>query len=228
MNGRREQLMSLLSEGGMSIKEMASKLYVSEMTVRRAVKPLIDEGLITHSRGRISLNMGDSDISYSIRRDVDQDEKIRIARRAAELLQGGEMLFIDGSTTCSHLLPELVKRKPRLVVTNSLDLCTELGNMGILTKITGGDYNTFDRCVEGYGALKFIEAFNFDIAFLSAKGIDSEQITDTEEGQSNVRRAVLEQAKRSVFLMSHSKYGKRFQRKLCNVTDVTVITDTEE
>ena len=74
MDQRREQLISLLSSGGMSIKELSARLYVSEMTVRRALKPLLEEGLITHSRGKITLNSNDSGIASCIRRDTYVDE----------------------------------------------------------------------------------------------------------------------------------------------------------
>ena len=227
MDQRREQLISLLSSGGMSIKELSARLYVSEMTVRRALKPLLEEGLITHSRGKITLNSNDSGIASCIRRDTYVDEKIMMARRAAEHLRGGEIIYIDASDTCAHLLAELVKYKPRLVITNSLDLCMGLGNLGIMTKLTGGDYNPFDRSVGGYGAIKCINAFSFDIAFLSAKGMDIKYLTDSEEDHFTMHCAVLEHSAKTVFLMSKETRGKRYQYIVGETDEFTVITDDE-
>ncbi len=227
MDQRKERLISLLSTGAMSIKELSAKLYVSEMTVRRALKPLLEEGLITHSRGKITLNSDENAIASCIRRETYVDEKILIARRAAEYLRGGETVYVDSSDACTYLLPELVKYKPRLVVTNSLDLCTGLGDLGIMTKLTGGDYNPFNKSVGGYGALKFIGAFNFDIAFLSSKGMDMHYISDIDEDDFIIHRAALEHSVKSVFLMSKETRGKRYQYIVGETDELTVITDDE-
>jgi DeoR/GlpR family transcriptional regulator of sugar metabolism len=224
MNQRREQLISLLSSGATSIKELSSKLYVSEVTVRRALKPLIEEGLITYSRGKITLNGNEDGIAACVRIDTCIDEKIIMARRAAEHLCGGELIYIDSSDTCTYLLPELVKRKPRLVVTNSLDLCMGLGNLGIMTKLTGGDYNPFDRSVGGYGALRCICTFNFDIAFLSSSGMDMHYISDIDEDNLTIHRTVLEHSVKTLFLMSKETRGKRYPYIVAETDDVIIIT----
>ncbi len=224
MNERRDEILAILAEGSKSVKELASLLYISEMTVRRAVKPLVAEGTVSHTRGRVSLNYGNEDIAYDIRRDLCGDEKVRLARLGAQYLSGGELVYIDDSTTCYNLIPHLTRCKPKCVVTNSLRLALELGRVGIATKIIGGDLNFFDKCVEGCDAVRFISGFNFDVAFLSAKGIDEKHVSDNHEGQATVRRTVIEHSKRSIFLIDKSKHGKSYPYIIVNTNEITVIS----
>ena len=227
MEQPRKKLLNILAEGGMSIKDLASNLNASEATVRRALKPLIEEGSISYYRGKVTLKKHiENTIMQKITIEDGIEEKIDMAKQAAVHLAGGEIVFIDGSNICKYLLPELVTKKPRLVVTNSADLCAELAGIGIITKLTGGDYNPFTKCVSGCESIKFISSFNFDVAFMSAKGINENFITDTEEELAALMRTVTEHSRKSVFLMPKSAHDKSYSYVISDVDCITVISET--
>ena len=226
MEQPRKKLLTMLAEGGMSVKDLAANLNASEATVRRALKPLIEEGSISYYRGKVTLKKHiENKLASAIKIEDRLEEKIELARRAADFLTGGEVIFIDGNGICNHLLPELVSKKPRLVVTNSIDLCAELAGIGIITKLAGGDYNPFTKCVEGCESIKFISAFNFDVAFMSAKAINESFITESEEGLAALMRTVTEHSHKSVFLMEKSAHDKSYPYVVSDVDCVTIISE---
>ncbi len=228
MNSRQNEIIELIRNESKTIKQISKLLYIGEMTVRREIKLLEDEGLVVKYRGMVTLNPKESDASYDIRQNLLHKEKAELAKLSASYLEKGQLIFIDGSTTCSNLLSELGKYKPMCVVTNSLNLAIQLSKAGINVKIVPGDVNSFDKCIVGCDAVKYICGYCFDVAFLSAKGISNGKITDDDDAQTYIRRAVIENSKRAVFLLDSSKTDKMYPYVICDSSEVIVITNKND
>ena len=223
MNSRQNEIIEFLKNGSKSIKEISHSLYVGEMTVRRELKALEEEGIVTKYRGIVALSPESTDVSYELRRDVLQGEKVELARRAMRYLENNQLIFVDGSTTCRHLVPEIAKYKSSVVVTNSLVLALELSHKGVNVKMVPGYIDDFEKSVYGCDAIKYIENFNFDVAFFSGKGFDDERITDSNEEQIYIRKTVMERSKKSIFMMDSSKKGKIYPYTMANIEDIILI-----
>lgn len=223
MNSRQKEIIDFLKNGSKSIKEISHSLYVGEMTVRRELKILEDEGLVTKYRGIVALSPESTDVSYELRRDVLQGEKVELSKRAMQYLDKDQLIFIDGSTTCRHLVSELAKYKTSAVVTNSLMLALELSRKGVKVKIVPGNIDDFEKAVVGPDAIRYLENFNFDLAFFSAKGFDDEIITDNNEEQISIRKTVMERSKKSIYMMDSSKKDKRYPYTIAKNEDIILI-----
>lgn len=226
MKSRQEEILELIAEAPKSIKQISELLYIGEMTVRREIKALECEGLVTKYRGIVARTVENSSAAYDIRANLFKSEKAELAKLASVYLERGQTVFIDGSTTCMHLLPYVVRSKPSCVITNSLRLADALCSAGIATKMVCGEMNAFDKCVIGCEALTYIGKFNFDIAFLSAKGIKGKKITDDNSAQTYIRRAVIENSAQTVLLMDSSKFDKGYCLTVCT-TDEVILVDAK-
>ncbi|MBQ9070801.1 MAG: DeoR/GlpR transcriptional regulator [Clostridia bacterium] len=223
MNSRQTEIIDFLKSGSKSIKEISGTLFIGEMTVRRELKLLEDEGIVTKYRGIVTLSPENTDVSYELRRDVLQAEKAELAKKAMSFLDKDQLIFVDGSTTCRHLVPEIAKYRNSVVVTNSLMMALDLSRSGVNVKIAPGKIDDFEKSVIGCDAVRYIENFNFDVAFFSGKGFDDEKITDSNEEQIHIRKTVMERSKKSVFMMDSSKKNKLYPFTVANLEDIILI-----
>ena len=227
MNSRQVEIIEFLKEGSRSIKEISAELFIGEMTVRRELKLLEDEGIVTKYRGVVAINPEGTDVSYDLRKNVLQAEKVELAKRAIEYIENNQLIFIDGSTTCRHLVSEIAKHKGLVVVTNSLMMALDLSRSGVSVKIAPGKIDDFEKSVYGCDTVKYIESFNFDVAFFSAKGFDETKITDSNEEQIYIRQTVMERSVKSIFMMDSSKKDKHYPYTVAKIEDIILIKNED-
>ena len=141
---RRRRLVNLVVErGSASVTALADELGVSSMTVRRDVKRLEEEGRLVSVAGgvakpaRLSL-----DATHRVKLGIRPREKAAIARRAAELIRPGDLLYLDAGTTMLALARLLAARPAAErvdVVTNDLAVAAAVGeHPGAQIHVLGG------------------------------------------------------------------------------------------
>ena len=221
---RQKRIMDLLRKRSMSVCDIASALSVSEMTVRRDISYLKEMGTVTQFRGGVAIKNFSAFRYFETRVEEAKDEKILLARKAVQYVKDGMLIFIDNSSTCYYIAPLLENFHNLMVVTNSSKVLSVLGELGIKVKMTSGNYNHRDKCVIGSETEEYIRNYRYDIAFLSASGSDKEIITSMSDALTNVRRAVIQSAARSYFLMIPSKTNRRSKFVICRTEDVELIT----
>src|SRR5688500_4104338 len=118
---RRDQLLELVRQKGFaSLPELAEALEVSESTVRRDLEQLEESGAAKRTHGGVFYTGREPRLPHFVDRQTNQwDKKKLIAERAAELVEDGDTLLLDGGTTTYEVAQRLVGRSLQ-VVTNSL------------------------------------------------------------------------------------------------------------
>ncbi len=208
----------------MSVHALARELYVCEMTVRRDLKSMSDEGYIQRYNGGAIYNSDEVVLPISDRKLLHSKEKMRLARKALPYLHDGMTVFIDCSSTCNYIIPLLADFKSIKVITNSVYNLLLAAKYNIPCTVIGGTYQNADMCMAGGLACRIMSEFNTDIAFLSALGIsDDGEITDSNEPLTEFRKVVLGRSEKSVFLMSNQKQSKKYLYKLCTKDDVDAV-----
>ena len=121
---RREIVKIVKHEGAVSTKELSNRLGVSEMTVRRDLEYLETRSSIKRHFGGASTDEVDEHpvTDFSIRLQTEVAEKKQIAAKALELIQEGDVLFLDHGTTCAYLARELLSFSNIRVLTHSLPI----------------------------------------------------------------------------------------------------------
>ncbi len=228
---REEQYIRLLSDGSSrTVNELSRILFVSEPTVRRDLTILKKKELVTCHRGLVTLSVKSPDkrIPLFIRDSEHTAAKAAIARKALSHIKDGDAIMLDASTTTFHLLPYLADFKNILVITNGVNAALEAANLGIRTICTGGEITLDSHCFVGTDAEHTLNKYNADVAFFSCRGIDDNGlVTDNSIQENSIRRIMIKNARKSVLLCDHSKFGQRHLNTLCNTKDLSAVISDE-
>ncbi|MDA3956611.1 DeoR/GlpR family DNA-binding transcription regulator [Oceanispirochaeta sp.] len=230
-NPRHDKILNLLQNlRQISVSDLTERLGVSQVTIRKDLTILEEKGLILRNHGGAMLAQATNQIStVSTRKGLFFDKKDRITSKAIELIQEGDSVCIDASST-NLLLAEKIKTLPIRVITNSLEIMKTLSSSRDITLTAiGGNFRQEASSFIGPIAEDTINQLQFDIAFIGATGIsvDGDFLThNTIEG--NVKKAMLKAAKRKVILADSSKLNARSFSKFANADLIDVlITDSK-
>ena len=203
---------------------------VSEMTIRRDLEALENEGRILRVHGGArslkALNMLVED-AFAKRSAANVEKKILISKKALEFIEDNSSVYIDaGSTTMT--LAEMLPDKNLLISTCGLNIAAELlkqknGRVNLI----GGEVNKNSISTYGPNARAAIENINIDVAFIASTafsekhGFSCGNVYDCE-----LKREILKKATRRIMLMDSSKIGSSMPYTFANCSDIDVlITD---
>ena len=213
-----------------TVEELSKRLGVSLSTIRRKLNVLSKQGLIVRTHGGAKPNDTNNFFpSFTFRVHENSLEKKKIALSAIKLIKNGDMIFLDGTTSSFFIAEYLSEFSNIRVITNGIDTLSLLAKNGIPAFSTGGDVSTFNPSVlVGHHAEEMIKNFHADIAFFSARSMNSSgEIYDCFEQENFVRKAMLENATTKVFLCDNSKFNNNSSFHLCSLDNVDyVISNT--
>jgi len=227
-NQRLQEMLRIIRESQhATVPELAQRLFISEATVRRDIAILERNGLILKSYGGISLNTGNNRfVQLNLRAVANEQAKKRIAARAAALVEPGDTLLIDGSSTVMCMIP-LLKQRNLTVITNSLRAAAQLGESGARVYVTGGLLLESSQVFVGSVAEAALNTFHADKLFFSATGVSAQgDISDYSEMEAHLRRIMLRRSAQQYLLCDSTKFEKQHLFHIANVESLTgVIAD---
>lgn len=222
-------IMGLLQENQvMPINELAKQAQASVSTIRRDLLTLQDEGKIKRTHGSAELSSTDNiELSYLLRKQAHEREKMAIAEIASTFLTNNQAVFIDSSSTASFLAPYMAKLENLVVITNGLRVATALGNIpSVKTYLTGGYLKYRSGSLLGETSIEYVDDFTADLFFFSCVGVRPDYVFMSSQRQSILKRKMVAQARKSILLADHSKFGQRGFFRLMPTTDLAaIITD---
>jgi DeoR/GlpR family transcriptional regulator of sugar metabolism len=219
---------AVVAEGSIRIERLAEMFETSVMTVHRDLDELEAHGLLRKSRGIASATstiLVESSDVYRLGHQA--AEKNAIAAAAAELVEPGQAIVLDDSTTVLRMAPYLEAREPLTVITNVLSVINELRGVRGITMIgIGGQYYNWCSAFMGPMTTQALGGLHADTAFLSTSAITNDvayhQFMETIE----TKRAMLACVNRRVLLVDHTKFERQALHALAPLTDFdTVIVD---
>ena len=221
--------MSLMRERKeMTVKELCAVLYQSPATVRRDLSALENQGLIKRSYGGAVLTETFSDqLPLAIRSAKNIAAKKRICAKAAKLIENGDTLFIDASSTTYFLAHHLKTFSDLTVITNSPHLCITLSELKIRNHCTGGVMLEDSLALVGYDAERTVSGILANKCFFSARGYNGRFISDTSKSERDLKIAMLEHSDKSFFLCDSSKKDLKFPYVIADVKSVDGVIDEE-
>ncbi|MGG5373082.1 DeoR/GlpR family DNA-binding transcription regulator [Enterococcus sp. AZ196] len=230
---RLQAIMLLLGpKGRVQSSEVMEKLAVSDMTVRRDLAELEKQGLVERFHGGAKLQNFylQEELSHIDKKIIHHEQKERIARRASELINDGDTIFLGPGTTI-ELLAQCIQADFLRIVTNCRPVFDQLNKHKKNWKLylLGGELREKTQCLVGEIADQSLESMYFQKAFVSCNAVNGQKImTSTfEEGQT--QQIALNKSDARYLLIDHSKIGKRDFSVYYSLRDVTtVITDEHE
>lgn len=199
----------LLAQQDTSAQTLATRFGVSLMTVHRDLDELQRRGIVRKFRGGVSVQRtGTYEIAATLRRLIAVPQKRAIAAAAARMVEPGQSLLLDDSTSAATMLDHLLEIEDLHVATNYLPTLTRVAADGhaSLTAI-GGTYDTGHESFLGVAAVSAIRSLRVDTAFFSTSSADAAGTYHQEESIVAVKAEMLRSARRRVLLMDASKLG---------------------
>lgn len=228
-NERLNEIVKLLNrQGRVHVKDLSKTFNVSEDLIRKDLKKLEDKGLIDRIYGgaeRKSKKFDASNIKY--RMNIHKESKEKITKKVEKLIENGDTIFLDTSST-SLTLATLLKSKHKelTVITNMLEVVRILeDNNDIRTILIGGLYNRMLGGFVGHGAIETIQSYYVDKAFVSCMSLrleDGVLISSTSDIGAT-KRAILNQAERKILMMETRKFQHKGTVKFYDMNDLDIL-----
>jgi len=209
---RRNRMLDVLrTQGIVTVSGLAADFSVSEETIRRDLQKMEEsEGVQRTYGGAYIAKTVSTNIPISIRESIYLPGKEAIADLSAGLVAEGDTIMLDSSTTAIHIAEHIKAKKNITVITNSLRIVETLGGVaGLKIVCTGGMVRHSQLSFVGPAAIRALEGYYADKAFVSCVGLDIEKgATDADELEAEVRKLMLNNARERILVADATKFGK--------------------
>src|SRR6266511_3870767 len=207
-----------------SLEELSELVDASVSTVRRDLDVLEGKGTVrrTHGGARLA-NPKSDEFAFSARDTHQLAEKEAIGQACAGLIHPNQTVIIDAGTTCYRVARYLETKTPQ-VFTNSLPVANLFAAANRLEVVVSGGV-IYPRLGVLVGPLA-VEAFSkirADVAIMSCGGITLEGITNSHGLLIEIQKAMIEAARKVIFCIDSSKFGRQSISKLCELDVIDVI-----
>jgi DeoR/GlpR family transcriptional regulator of sugar metabolism len=193
------------------VPEIAQALEISEGTVRNDLNALEEDGHLTRVHGGAVLNdtMQLPNAAFGIRHQEHAKEKSCMGRGAAQLVNDGDSILLDASSTVYYLGLNLKERNRLRVVTNGIQVAHLLAQNPTNTVILiGGVVQQDGSSVTGLLSEQIIAELHIQKAFVSCSGFSVEcGMTEVHLEEAQLKRKAIESARQVFALVDSSKLG---------------------
>ena len=226
---RQELILKLLDEkGSITVTEVKDMLDTSVSTVRRDITALDREGkLVKVFGGAVAVGQKVVSHEYTVaqKSELNREEKDRIARYAAGLIEQEDFVFLDAGTTTACILAYLDDTKATFV-TNAVAHAQRLARMGKKVILVGGELKASTEAVVGNQAMRTLMEYHFTKGFFGANGISRKAgCTTPDSNEAMIKRIAVGQCRDAYILCDSSKFDSVSSITFAGFQDVKYITD---
>jgi len=235
-NYRTNYILNRLSiDGFANIKDLSKKLEVSEMTIRRDLRELSIDNVVTLIPGGAVLKRNSpiekDEEKYLIQtaESLMLEEKIKISRKAASLVDPNDVIIIDTGSTTENLPKFIPENTPLTVICYTLNILFNVyENKNWKLIFPGGYFHDDTLMFERPEGIDMIKKIRANKAFISAAGVSKKLgVTCATDYEKETKKAVIESSDTKILLVDSSKFGKIKISHFADLTDFDiVITDS--
>ncbi|SJZ56912.1 transcriptional regulator, DeoR family [Pilibacter termitis] len=213
----------------MKTSELHKELYCSISTLRRALIRLEQVGIVAREHGVVKLIKEQNvEFSSNYRSGEHLEEKKYICELASFFLTDNLAIFLDSSTTVSHLIPHLRKYQGLIVITNGLNIASLLADEENMTVyVIGGELKKHSSSLFGELSDQFVANFHTDLAFFSCRGINENGLYEADSRQAMMKRKMIENSKKAICLCDSSKINTSHFFKLADFKQLEALITNE-
>ncbi len=206
---RRRILQRVAEEQTIKIGELARELNVSEMTIRRDISRLEQDGFLRHTYGGATAHITKSiELAFNARALEHAAEKRLIGMRAAEELAYPAVLFVGAGTTAEQFSLFLSASPELQVITGSLPVASLLGSRPVRVIALGGAVREEELACVGPIATASVARYRTDVVVIGAAGVSARfGVTELDDDIAEVNRTAIEHGSKLVVLADASKIG---------------------
>jgi DeoR/GlpR family transcriptional regulator of sugar metabolism len=193
------------------VTELAKLFSVSEVTIRSDLSALAGRGLVARVRGGVrALQRGHSELGFDLRLRLEAERKQAIAQAAAAMVEDGEAVGLDSSTTAYYLALELRSKKELVVVTNGLLIAAALADApGINVLVTGGLLRLQAMSLVGELGSDVLRSTTINKGFLGARGLSLQRgLMDLNPEEVRIKHEMADACERVIGIFDCTKWHK--------------------
>jgi DeoR/GlpR family transcriptional regulator of sugar metabolism len=215
----------LRRDGRVDVAAAASEFSAAEMTIRRDLDHLVEQGVARRVRGgAVSLLMRGDELPFTLRESDAAGDKRRIAAAVAGLIADGEAVALDSGTTVLEVARALTSRR-LTVLPMSLHAASVLSeSASIRLLLPGGEIRPGELALVGPLALASVAALRFDTVVLGCCGVSPEgQVTAHDLGDAAVKQALFAAGTRRILALDSTKFAHAAMAVVGPVSDFDVV-----
>lgn len=227
---RRTQIVEALQRAGrLSTRALSARFHVSEVTIRTDLALLEKQGWLERVHGGAeAAHPLQVERSFAERRQTHLREKQRIAEAGARLVEPGQTLLLDNSTS-AYMMALWLRDQGALqnlrFITNSLPTASLLAPCRECeVMVVGGVVRPETNSIVGPFSPQLLDQIHADVLFLGASGLTAARgLTDADVREVEVKRAMVAHAQRIVALVDWSKLGRESFLTVATIPELDIL-----
>ncbi|MCH2175031.1 MAG: DeoR/GlpR family DNA-binding transcription regulator [Lentisphaeria bacterium] len=226
----KEILNYLELHGPSKVKALAQHCRVTEETIRRDLSALEESGkLFRRHGGAVLQNSLKGELDFEERKIQNISEKTIIAREALKILNEGDTIFLDGSTTAWQMAQSMPDMNVTVITDSIRVLQTLATHKTSQVIILGGRVWAPSQSLIGPQTLASINQYHVDKFFFSCKGLDTDWgLSDNNPDTTAVTEKMLQNSNQNILLIDHAKFNKKALIRFAEIDQVSIlITDLQ-
>jgi DeoR/GlpR family transcriptional regulator of sugar metabolism len=207
----RGVLRLLETRDSVHVTELSKLFSVSDVTIRSDLSTLARRGLVARVRGGVrALQRGHSELGFDLRLRLEAERKQAIAQAAAAMVEDGEAVALDSSTTAYYLALELRSKKELVVVTNGLLIAAALADApGVNVLVTGGLLRLQAMSLVGELGSDVLRSTTINKGFLGARGLSLHRgLMDLNPEEVRIKHEMADACERVIGIFDCTKWHK--------------------
>jgi DeoR family transcriptional regulator of aga operon len=232
---RQQEIVRLTQQlGKVSVRELAGRFLVSEVTIRSDLALLDQKKLLVRSRGWALVN---SELLRELSRELSLQEKgqfnsalkQQLGAAAARLIADGDRVILDSGTTTQQVAAHLSGHKNLIVMTNGLNIASELAqHQQLEVMLTGGLLRKTSMSFYGSTAEKSLLDYRFNKLILGVDGFDLDAgLTTHFEKEASLNRLMCAMANEIIVVTDSSKFNQKAFHVICACQHIhALVTDS--
>jgi DeoR/GlpR family transcriptional regulator of sugar metabolism len=210
---RRERMLLHLSvRDRAAVGDLGALLGVSDVTVRKDLDALEAQGMLTRVHGGAMISgRGRLELQFAARQREQLEEKQRIATAAARMIESGQRIFLDASTTALQVARLIKDREDLIVVTNGLYTALELNfSPGVTTVVVGGTLRPRSSSLVGHHTTELLLRLRPQLGFFGARGLTARDgLMESDLDEAELKQRMVSACGTVVGIVDASKFGGR-------------------
>ena len=216
---RQKEILRFLDEkGSVTVQELTERLDASESTIRRDLAVLHQKGALVkvfggavQAESRINIR----EEKVALRKELNKEEKIRIAAYAATLVEPDDFVYLDAGTTTEYMIPFLTE-KSAVFVTNAVSHALRLTENGFRVILIGGELKAATEAIVGNEAYVNLQKYNFTKGFFG---------TTPDINEAMIKECALKHTQKPYILCDSSKFLQTCPVSFGEFHSARIITD---
>ena len=207
---RQEEILRMLEQkGSVTVQELKDVFGASESTIRRDLNVLHKKGALVKVFGgavQTESRINTREEEVALRKEQSREEKLRIARYAASLIEPDDFIYLDAGTTTGYMIPYLTERTA-MFVTNAVSHALMLAENGFRVILIGGELKAATEAIVGNEAYVNLKKYNFTKGFWGANGVNPMAgFTTPDINEAMIKECAMKHTQRPYVLCDSRKF----------------------